>query len=446
MVYTFADEIQYYPSRFDKTPNYPFYEREPASYRQNSMINRPNWSHQDKRGTSFRERMSRVKPHPRDELAELFLKNIQEDEARERQREREQERNEEYEEMVDDMYQRYRNKDYDDPEQDLARIFGGRNDVKRQLSGDYQPVGWGPVGFRKRAFRERYDDDISENDLMRALKYIPTETLERLLAEEEEANNDLQVMNQMPRHYAMYSNKDQTMRKKRFPVTKRSNVFVGNKKKRSSELGKAASETDEKISKDLSSIFGSQAKKAISEDKNKKINVPVKKSDKQAKIIVEKHNGTDGHDHTHYGEVVKPEQILPEKPVEVKKKSVKWSDYFGIDKRSKKSFPEDREEIIKHKYLANSMRDYNNMKQEYPLRSFKNHDLDKKYYQPFDTRVFVQGQEQNVVPGPEPDYEDVDEKLKDIEDILLDEASKYSEARDADPEEINQLRQMVISR
>lgn len=402
------------------------------------MRDRSNWSHQEKRGTSFRERMSRIKPHPRDELAELFLKNIQEDEARERQREREQERNEEYEEMVDDIFQRYHGKDYEDPEQDLARIFGGHNGVKRQLAGDYQPVGWGPVGFRKRAFRERYDDEISENDLMRALKYIPTETLERLLAEED-ASNDIQVMNQLSHHY-----NDQNMRRKRFPVTKRSNVFIGNKKKRSSETEKSRPGTEEKITKDLSSIFGSQVKKAETEDKNKKIKIPTKKSDKQTKVVVEKHNATDGHDHTHYGEVVKPEQILPEKPVEVKKKAVNWSDYFGIDKRSKKSYPADREDNMKHKYLTNSMREYNNMKQDYPLRSFKNHDLDKKYYQPFDTRIFAQSQEQNMDSGP--DYEDIDDKLKDIEEILLDEAAKYQDAREADPEEINQLRQMVISR
>ncbi|GAB0094242.1 uncharacterized protein DMENIID0001_095020 [Sergentomyia squamirostris] len=214
-------------------------------------------------------------------------------------------------------------------------------------------------------------------------------------------------------------------RKKRFPVAKRSPAPEGIN----------VSGTDEKVVKDLQGIFGD------GDDEKKKRPDDVKEHDHE-----HDHDHTDNHEnhedhHDHDNddkkkkreaddkknsnlEVVKDDQIIPGDLIdETRKKSIQWSKYFGIDRKKKSG------RYLNDKYSSMMKRS----EEEYPLKHFHRHDGSEE-------REKKQVNEEKL--------ENMDQKLKNIEDLIIDETIKYTGAHEgiSDPEDIQRLKDHVISR
>uniref|UniRef100_A0A6B2E8S2 Putative calponin similarity domain-containing protein n=1 Tax=Phlebotomus kandelakii TaxID=1109342 RepID=A0A6B2E8S2_9DIPT len=214
-------------------------------------------------------------------------------------------------------------------------------------------------------------------------------------------------------------------RRKRFPVTKRSPA--------PEEVN--VSGTDEKVVKDLQGIFGEgngeSKKKRSSDDKdnhshdhdhaegpheNHHDHSGDVDDDKKKKRAVDEKKKTNL-------EVVKDDQIIPGDLIdETRKKSIQWSKYFGIDRKKKSAY-------INEKYKSMMKKS----EEEYPLQHFHRHDS---------------GAEREKKQVSEEKLENMDQKLKNIEDLIIDETIKYTGAHEgiSDPEDIQRLKDHVISR
>ncbi|XP_052757765.1 uncharacterized protein LOC113522408 [Galleria mellonella] len=275
---------------------------------------------------------------------------------------------------------------------------------------------------------------------------------------------------------------------KRFPVTKRSSGsdsykvpkkrFVPNKKK----TFRSSSGTDPRIIKDLSRIFG--------ESESDVIKNPVKRSseheqsshDVKPPILTspngnsthEHHNITehDDNSHEHHGHNIhhpgmtgKEEensdhhnQDEKEKPINIKKKSIDWSDYFGIDKRNKNSVPfvngltQDRlrkqyfdtfnKEVI---YPTNTFRKHNNVKRNY-VQSNPNEEADLQ----IDNSQAIavrDDNKRNTVSDSDAKLDNIDRKLKTMEGLIVDEALHYSNVgEELDSKEEQEMKEKLLSR
>nr|CAD7428779.1 unnamed protein product [Timema monikensis] len=167
-------------------------------------------------------------------------------------------------------------------------------------------------------------------------------------------------------------------------------------------------------------------------------------------------------------------------PIEIKKKSIDWSDYFGIDRRRKKtgSIINNESEFRKNKnsidddWLLNqyyrTLVKTNNPNQKRTLNTprIHEHSINKKqemFAQPFDTRIFdadtyvknthKYAPSKKINSGQEINNEgaridNMNNKLKNIEDLIINEAVKYTGAHEGstDSEEIQAVKDKVMSR
>lgn len=257
-------------------------------------------------------------------------------------------------------------------------------------------------------------------------------------------------------------NDDDDARKKRFMVRKRSAKPMAAEEAR-------ASGTNEKVAKDLQSLFGAPEEKkkrsteeAVAEAEKKAPEAQHKIEKKSAHGYEDPeeeeeeddhehehedhdhdHDTEDVHDHDHDGsseesdddqqkkkkrdvsvksapEVVKDEQIIPGDLSDfAKKKDAGWERYFGYDRRKKKSVH----------WAGNGK--YDSMMRQPPHGHEEESDEKRKGKQ----------------MDPEK-LESMDEKLKNIEDLIIEETVKYTGAHEgvSRPEQIQQLKDHVISR
>lgn len=341
----------------------------------------------------FRERELSGFPQQPD-LAEDFLEEME--------REREEEREEKYRETLRRLWDKYQQQENDIEEElfDEDKKKRSSFDVedvdkkKKKRQGGFVPMYWGPIPDKRRTFP--------------VLPWLPAS------------------------------------RKKRFPVAKRSTMPVLHDEANNSG-------TSEKVAKDLQVLFGEidggdKKKKRNSEDYVKAVEEKEdghkieKKSDHSHQEEDEDEPEDDQSEHQHEEEddggdfdeedddkkkkraiaeksspeIVNEDQIIPGDLTDQKKKSVQWSKYFGVDKRSKKSLN-----------LANGK--YRSMMRERPEED----EIDRKKKQIDDHQI-----------------DSMDEKLKNIEDLIIDETVKYTGAHDgiADPKDVQKLKDHVISR
>lgn len=108
-------------------------------------------------------------------------------------------------------------------------------------------------------------------------------------------------------------------------------------------------------------------------------------------------------------EILREEQIIPGDLLDMKKRDINWSRTWGMDRRKKSS--------------GSSSRDY-------PLSFYKNYDEDRR---------------RNLDLSK---IDNMDHKLKTIEDLLIDETIKYTGAHEGivEPEDIRELKDHVVSR
>lgn len=363
----------------------------------------------------FRERVEEDKERQREELAKLFMNSLD--------NERPYHDNDDYITLMQEVWDKYQNPG--EPE----------NYPKK---GFYLPNGY---GMRKRG---RFAQPDGPNEALYILNYSPKENLySRLQGQDEEDIEDYSERDKKSDDYQRFY---PYAFRKRFPVSKRSsnyyptpinNADFTHQQKRSPKKEEAI-KTDPKVEKELSNIFG--ATSAKTENKHEKKTTPKPKLLKNATESAIKSNKYKNTKPANTKEVASVPSNT--EPLQIKKKSIDWSDYFGLDRR-KKNDDLDNEWLMERYHKAMAMTTKRST--EYPLQHFHNHDQDKKEKVPeqFEDKVKKENPK-----SEEARIREMDEKLKSIEDSIVEDALKYTGAHEGaiDSKEIQEVKDRVISR
>ncbi|XP_023951930.1 uncharacterized protein LOC112055875 [Bicyclus anynana] len=163
-----------------------------------------------------------------------------------------------------------------------------------------------------------------------------------------------------------------------------------------------------------------------------------------------KHN----HDHSHHDHDHDDDES--EKPIKIQKKSIDWSDYFGIDKRLQKSFVNNlNEDRLKKQYF-----DTFNKEVIYPLNSFRKHSFAKRNFMQPKPNTESEIQTNQIQPPATRDVEkrnsgsdndskldNIDKKLRNMEGLIVDEALHYSNiGGESDSKEDQEMKEKLLSR
>ncbi|ENN76799.1 hypothetical protein YQE_06640, partial [Dendroctonus ponderosae] len=303
------------------------------------------------------------------------------------------------------------------------RYYGnGLSDENPAMSKRYYPIYEMPnVDLRKGG---RYVDN-SEEPLLSIHHHVPR------LSEPDHKTSYLR--NRYPHESSYNPALNMYGVNKRLIVEKRSNTHIKNEKR------SVKKQTDPQVEKDLRSIFGSDEKTHADTDKlRKQVSTPkpqaannvgtpaprkIEKKDR-AKMDVSK-------DVDINKEVFAPVAPQIGKPLQLKKKSIDWSDYFGLDRR-KKSEPNNGLMERYHKAIAITAKKRN---ANLPLQSFRSHEENSL------SKDDSQDKEaQNI--------DEMGRKLEKLEDDIIGKALKYTGAHqgDSDPKQIQQIKDNIISR
>ncbi|KAL1123380.1 hypothetical protein AAG570_002463 [Ranatra chinensis] len=202
---------------------------------------------------------------------------------------------------------------------------------------------------------------------------------------------------------------------KRYPITKRSpsnyspSPTHGLRGKKNSEPIKQ--DNDLKVSEQLNNIFSTDQKPT---------NVTVNANETSVTKKPELKNVT--------GNKIGQKEIsgnsISNKPLDVKKKSIDWSEYFGIDRRKKSRGNDLNDEWLLNQYLR-----------AYGLKN-------KKGSEEADNTM-----EQNAYEKPKKRPDDMDSKLRAMEDLIVDQAIKYTGAHEGttDSKEVQEVKDRVMA-
>lgn len=371
---------------------------------------------------------------------------------------------------------------------------------KEKIVKKSYPSSWGPIAFKRKRSSgyetERpvieldeskdfniqdqqnsnynaYDVNDDDKDDMREEYAIAFQPLD------DDSLSDLAVEDQFT-----YDNME-----KRFPVSKRSGGsrstnmqqkrFAPNNQDNSKAF-RSSSGTDPKIIEDLSKIFGNSEYEIIKnpvkrssgnvethEMKSLSINVHHKNDSqitsnsslpdstnhdhhghppgvKGKEIDHDESQHSNDHDHDHHNH----DKRDSEKPKLIQKKSVDWSDYFGIDKRFKKS-SDLSDERLKNLYF-----DTFNKEVVYPLNNIRKASSMKRSYGASKVNENManipsksRGEKRSAGINTETKLENFDKKLKNMEGIIVDEALQYSNiGEELDSKEEQEMKEKLLSR
>ncbi|XP_069673840.1 uncharacterized protein [Periplaneta americana] len=325
---------------------------------------------------------------------------------------------------------------------------------------------------------------------------------------------------------------DTAIMKKRYPVTKRSSNFYtsppllhhknfafadSEPRKKKDAIGTNVATTDPKVARELNQIFSSPtASDHTHSEPNSKQPAHAKENSVKPSVDTEhvatthspvttnstvtakskegekktEENVTIHSDHAQRSaseeETVEQPVTMSraETPLDIKKKSINWSDYFGIDRRRKKAGPNggekesipvehpvDNEWLLNQYYKTFAMNTNPGKKRSAPhmhdhmSSSSISQAKSKKsmVQQPFDTRVFdtdifartaqreaskKNSQPANSEQSEESRIDSMDAKLRSIEDQIVNEAVKYTGAHEGstDTKEIQEVKDKVMAR
>lgn len=342
------------------------------------------------------------------------------------------------------------NRGYGDDTEDVLRDFWEK--YRHPLEGmyqarldkrDYYPqFGIDAIGLRKRNPNHYGNEDF---DGMHSHKHS-------LRGEGVDDDDENYQMNYLRKRYRQRKNKLNMIRQmyvnpysqiKRFPVSKRSSNYMSleatHEQKRS-----VRKQTDPKVEKELSNIFGNKKNNATpTKAPTTTTNAPITK-----KEITENKKKTKYSDEKKANKSTNKEELSPvpagsEKPLQVKKKSIDWSDYFGLDRRKKSERNDLNKEWLIERYHKSIALPTKKRTAEVFLPSFRNHDEPSK--KEFSENV---NEEKDKFFPEEQKIDDMDTKLKMLEDKIVDDALKYTGAHEGetDPKEIQDVKDKVISR
>ncbi|RZC32015.1 serine/threonine-protein kinase kinX [Asbolus verrucosus] len=384
--------------------------------------------------SSFRERLEEDKERQLEELAQSFLA----------ENDREETDNEDYSELIKELWEKYRNSPslYNRP-----RVYMNSEMKKRTY---YPRLGLDSIGLRK---RNKYYDSDTLSDSPYLYNYNSRDDFFNKYQDEDDRDIDSNYYDwNKNKHYKRERKYDARQRTynypvKRFPVSKRSSSYepphtseVNHEHKRSTSKKDAVVKTDPKVAKDLSKIFGTistEKPTTVKPDKIKKDQTPKESKRKVKSAKSDKTKPANSKE-----EVSGMLSDKNDKPLQIKKKSINWSDYFGLDRRKKSDDELDNEWLMERYHKAIALTAKRNA--EYPLQSFKNHDQPSK--KESDGSTDAQKKE-NQTPE-EVKISEMDAKLKNMEDTIIDDALKYTGAHEGttDSQEIQEVKDRVISR
>ncbi|KAL3289349.1 hypothetical protein HHI36_022786 [Cryptolaemus montrouzieri] len=212
------------------------------------------------------------------------------------------------------------------------------------------------------------------------------------------------------------------------PVTKRSSEYL-NISKDKKQMNQPP-RTDPKVLKDLSTIFAaSHTNNKVQKYPNKLKEVGKSEENLTNLNLSKTRTVVKVNDTKTYAKKISP-KASSEKPIQISKKSIDWSDYFGLDRRKKNSDAFDREWLIDRYHKAI---DASKKNADYSLHSFHDHDDKSHKVKNYSSDLKL---------------ENMDRKLKDIEDEIVDDALKYTGANEGvtDPKSIQEVEDGIISR
>lgn len=354
--------------------------------------------------SAFRERLAQDRQKQLDEMAQNVLLNMDNEDYN---------NEDDYKELLHDLWEKYQkniqNNYYDNADINIAKRYR------------YPNFGLDGVGLRK---RNRYYDSDSDSYYM--LNYVPS--LRNRMSDDRNEDDIDYSRARYWNHDRKFNKRRQFNLQKRFPVKKRSSSYEKpiTAEKRSTNKR----QTDPKVEKDLSNIFGIQTTSSSSTT----VSPVTKKSttvnkDKQKQPVENAKEGKATNK-----EVITETNIKTDKPLQIKKKSINWSDYFGLDRRKKSEHSDINKEWLLNRYhKAVAIADKQNT--EYPLKNFRNHDA-------------VNKKDDKAIDSEENKIKEMDMKLQNMEDAIVDDALKYTGAHEGstDPKEIQQVKDRVISR
>ncbi|GBO99346.1 hypothetical protein EVAR_582_1 [Eumeta japonica] len=436
----------------------------------------------------FRERS---RHSDNDRLRELFM-DKDEGETRKEESPEKDEKDAEYALLLGQLWSKYKNRYRSNHEatSGVMKLYKEK-DIKKRL-----PDNWGPVAFKRKRSpnininndNAGLDDYLGDALIKNDKTYLPDDDRNDMTEEYTIAFQPLD-----DEGIEDFSDEDQYQYdgiQKRFPVTKRSSGSfdsgrnVPNKRfvqgKNKYELAKqfrSSSGTDPKVVKDLSKIFG---------DPDDTMKLPVKRSSKSEdsheskppQVAIASHNHTHEHNASqvhnddshelhsqnihHPGTSGKETDVDTgsniNKPITVKKKSIDWSNYFGIDKRKQK-FLSSGEELNQDKLPKQYFNTFNK-EVILPIDTLRKHSYVKKNIKaakPSEEREFKMETGKNIASQStdkkdgnkqgETKFDDIDQKLKNMEGYIVDEALRYSEVGDElDSKEEQELKEQMITR
>lgn len=217
---------------------------------------------------------------------------------------------------------------------------------------------------------------------------------------------------------------------KRFAVAKRSSPYTGEQKR------SVKKQTDPKVEKDLSNIFGAEPKTTEKIKEEEKLTTPKPGTLKDKEQVPgKKIEKKDNPKKEINKEVFAPVAPQNKKLLQIKKKSIDWSDYFGLDRRKKSEDNGlDKEWLMEryHKAIAITAKKRN---AELPLQSFRNHEV-------------ATAKKEDRREKEEQKINEMDAKLEKLEDEIVGDALKYTGAHqdDVDSKEVQQIKDNIISR
>lgn len=216
-----------------------------------------------------------------------------------------------------------------------------------------------------------------------------------------------------------------------FPVTKRSSDY-SKEVSHEHKVLKMNKQTDPNVEKELNDIF--RGKTSQSTTTVKATVGPLPTTTKGNTLEGRTTNSPE--EKNHVGNLNSQEYPLTvnQRPLQIKKKSVDWSDYFGLDRRKKSSNSDDvdKEWLIEryHKSIAMATKKRNT---DLPVKSFRTHN----------EKLTV-----NSDDNSSQKINEMDSKLKLLEDKIVDDALKYTGARQGETtlKNIQETKDRVIYR
>lgn len=444
----------------------------------------------NRKESAFRERSQ----HSDNDRLRAFFGDRNEAEQENQYQER-AENDAEYALLLSQLWSKYKSNHNSnaDLSQGVVKLYKDNKIVKKRATDN-----WGPMAFKKKRSINLEDEPLDEYTafLRSRAQYANEDTnIDDTDGSPDNDKNGLQeeytvafqpLDDEPPNDLSDEERYSYDVLQKRFPVSKRSSgpyALTNNQIKRyaqdvnskykSSRTLRSSSGTDPKIIKDLSKIFG--------ESEDQIIKTPVKRSSdnkqegdenshetKPPQVTVVSHNSQDhnnthvhnddsheqlGHSIHHPGiagkevEHVHPMNPEQEKPIIIKKKSIDWSQYFGIDKRKKKSVLNNlTQDRLRKQYF-----DTFNKEVMYPINSYPKHSQVKRNYVENKPRedteiqidsaraVALQNSDHSKPPkNTGSNFDDIYNKLKDMETMILDD--------EVDSKEEQEVKEKLLSR